>query len=144
MSGLRVQGYASRFGLEDLKGDVVLPGAFADCLSGRLPVRMLFQHEAAEPIGVWDRVEEDATGLFVSGRVLDAGPRGRAAAGLIRAGAVDGLSIGFRTRRSTPRAGGGRRLLDIDLWEVSIVTFPMLREARLTYFSSTPGEGAQG
>ena len=130
---LEVAGYASVFGQADGSGDAVAPGAFAAGLArrGARGIRMLFQHDAAEPVGVWDAIEEDRRGLFVRGRILSAGPRGRATAGLVRAGAVDGLSIGFRTVRSTPRPGGGRTLKEIDLWEVSIVTFPMLASARL-------------
>ncbi|WP_421792263.1 HK97 family phage prohead protease [Hyphobacterium sp.] len=130
---LRIEGYASLFGLADLNKDIVRRGAFARGLQRRgiKGVRMLFQHDAGEPVGVWDEIREDSEGLFVSGRVLMAGPRGRATAELIRQGAVDGLSIGFRTERFAPRSGGGRELQHIDLWEVSIVTFPMLPQARL-------------
>lgn len=130
---LRFSGYASLFDIEDHARDVVRAGAFARSLKARgaAGVRMLFQHDAAEPVGVWDEIREDGRGLYVSGRLLPAGARGRAVIGLVSQGAVDGLSIGFRTRRSAPRPGGGRDLLEIDLWEVSIVTFPMLAQARL-------------
>ena len=92
---------------------------------------MLFQHDATEPVGVWDEITENGQGLYVRGRILSTAPRGKAALGLVAEGAVDGLSIGFRTIRSAPRPGGGRDLLQLDLWEVSIVTFPMLAQARL-------------
>ena len=127
------EGYASLFGEADLNGDIVQRGAFAASLirTGARGVRMLFQHDASEPVGVWDEIREDTRGLFVRGRILQTAPRGRAAAGLVKQGAVDGLSIGFRTRRFSPRSVEGRILLEIDLWEVSIVTFPMLPQARL-------------
>lgn len=130
---LRIEGYASLFGLADLNRDVVEVGAFSRGLRQRgvRGVRMLFQHDAGEPVGVWDEIREDAKGLFVRGRVLAAGPRGKATSAMIREGAVDGLSIGFRTERFSPRTGGGRILQQIDLWEISIVTFPMLPQARL-------------
>ncbi|MEE2527055.1 HK97 family phage prohead protease [Hyphobacterium sp. HN65] len=130
---LRIEGYASLFGFADLNRDVVEAGAFQRALRlrGARGVRMLFQHDAGEPVGVWDEIREDAKGLFVRGRVLAAGPRGKATAALIREGAVDGLSIGFRTEQFTSRPSGGRYLKQIDLWEVSIVTFPMLPQARL-------------
>jgi len=130
---LGVAGYASLFDIEDHGGDVVRSGAFAASLAARGPqgVRMLFQHDAGEPVGVWDELREDGRGLYVRGRILAAAPRGRAALALAGQGAVDGLSIGFRVRRSAPRPGGGRDLLELDLWEVSIVTFPMLPQARL-------------
>ena len=130
---LEIKGYASLFDVLDQGGDIIRPGAFARSLKtrGATCVRMLFQHDAAEPVGVWDEITEDSRGLYVQGRILSAAPRGKAASGLVSNGAVDGLSIGFRTRRSLPRPGGGRYLLELDLWEVSIVTFPMLAQARL-------------
>jgi len=130
-----ISGYASLFGVPDGGGDVVMPGAYAACLAalGRAGrrVRMLWQHEAREPVGVWDEMREDARGLWVKGRVLPDVTRGREALALIRAGAIEGLSIGYRTVRAEPRPGGGRRLYEIELWEVSLVTFPMLAEARI-------------
>jgi HK97 family phage prohead protease len=133
--GMRVEGYASLYGLADRGGDVVQPGAYAASLArlkaeGR-KVKMLWQHDPAQPIGVWDEVREDARGLVVRGRLLPEVARGREAATLIAAGAIDGLSIGYRTKRAE-RDGAGRRLLhELELWEVSLVTFPMLAEARV-------------
>jgi HK97 family phage prohead protease len=133
--GVRIEGYASLFGVPDQGGDVVRAGAYARSLErlraeGRA-VKMLWQHDAAEPIGVWETVIEDARGLRVAGRLLPEVARGREAAALIGAGAVDGLSIGFRTVKSERDAAGRRVLHEIDLWEVSLVTFPMLSEARI-------------
>lgn len=133
--GARIEGYASLFGLPDQGGDVVLPGAYAASLAemagaGR-KVKMLWQHDPAQPIGVWDEVREDAQGLYVKGRLLSDVARGREAMALVGAGAVDGLSIGYRTRRAE-RDGKGRRMLaELELWEVSLVTFPMLPQARV-------------
>lgn len=134
---LEMAGYASLFDEADHAGDIVRRGAFAASLRRRAApgVRMLFQHDAGEPVGVWDVIAEDARGLYVRGRILGDAPRGRAAMALVRHGAVDGLSIGFRTVTARPRPGGGRELLEIDLWEVSIVTFPMLAGARLKVLS---------
>ena len=131
-SDLRISGYASFFGQPDMSGDVVQRGAFAASLlsmNDRLP--MLFGHETAEPIGVWDRLFEDRTGLFVSGRVIGGNSRAERTARLIREGALSGLSIGYRAKRAS-RNGRGRNLLELDLWEVSVVAFPMLRSARIT------------
>ena len=131
----RLKGYASRFGEPDQSGDVVLPGAFAGSLArlkeaGRT-VKFLWQHDPTRPIGTWEQVREDATGLFVAGEVLTDLALGKEAALLIQAGAVDGLSIGYRVVRAEPnRETGGRNLIEIDLWEVSLVTFPMLPTAR--------------
>ena len=94
---------------------------------------MLFQHDPAEPIGVWLGLSEDARGLRARGRLNLAVQRGRELFALMREGAVDGLSIGFRVERASPdRAGGLRRLVALDLWEVSLVTFPLLPGARVT------------
>ncbi len=133
--GSVVAGYASVFGQRDQGDDIVAPGAFAASLArlaeagGR--VRMLWQHDAAQPIGVWDEVREDARGLWVKGRLLTEVRRAREAAALMAAGAVDGLSIGYRTLRTEKLSGGGRKLLELELWEVSLVTFPMLSIARV-------------
>ena len=129
---IEIEGYASVFALADLAGDVVERGAFAASLRARGSVPMLFQHDPGEPVGVWTHLREDSRGLFVRGEILPDGPRGRTVAGLVMRGAVNGLSIGFRTRRSAPRRPRGRALYEIDLWEVSIVTFPMLPQARLS------------
>lgn len=92
---------------------------------------MLWQHDPAHPIGVWDEVREDARGLFVKGRILTDVEKGREAAALIQAGAIDGLSIGYRTKRATKNDKGQRLLTELELWEVSLVTFPMLPTARV-------------
>lgn len=130
---LWIEGYASRFGQADLNDDVVAKGAFRDSLtrSGAGGVRMLYQHQAASVLGVWDALYEDDAGLFVRGRLLGLSPEARTVGGLVRAGAVDGLSIGFRTIRSR-REGRLRVLTAVELWEVSVVTFPMLTSARIT------------
>jgi HK97 family phage prohead protease len=127
----RVEGYASLFEMVDEGGDVVAPGAFAASLARRgRNVKLLWQHDPTQPIGVWETLREDARGLRVSGRLLAEVRRGAEAAALLKAGAVDGLSIGYRVIRSEKTAQGGRRLLEVDLWEVSLVTFPMLPAAR--------------
>ena len=108
-------------------------GAFAASVARRGPggVRMLYQHGERTPVGVWTRIEEDDRGLKVEGRILDVTPEGRMAAALVRAGCLDGLSIGFRAVRAR-RDGRLRVLAEVDLWEVSLVTFPMLPGARFT------------
>jgi len=128
-----ITGSASRWGVADLAGDVVVPGAFAASVARRGPggVRMLYQHGERSPVGVWTRIEEDDRGLRVEGRILDLTPEGRMAAALVRAGCLDGLSIGFRAVRAR-RDGRLRVLAEVDLWEVSLVTFPMLPGARFT------------
>lgn len=133
--GAVIEGYASRFGLPDQGGDIVAKGAFAASLA-RLAakgdkVRMLWQHDPTKPIGVWDEIREDASGLWVKGRLLPEVTLAREAATLIKAGAIDGLSIGYRTIRAEKDQKGRRVLSEVELWEVSLVTFPMLPEAKL-------------
>ena len=136
LEGHRIEGYASVFGLRDKGGDTVLPGAYAGALKRMAArgdkVRMLWQHDPAQPIGIWDEVVEDGHGLRVAGRLLTDVARAREARALLQAGAVDGLSIGYRTLRAEAVPGAGRKLIELDLWEVSLVTFPMQAEARIT------------
>ncbi len=126
MSALRIAGYASVFALPDASGDVVMPGAFAGAAA---PVPLLWQHQPHEPIGFVDSLAEDARGLRITATIVDEGRGGQAAA-LVRAGAMTGLSFGYRVKAASP-ARGGRRLERIELVEVSLVTFPMQREARV-------------
>ena len=135
-----ISGYASVFAKPDLSGDRVMRGAFAASLLtlGGRPLPMLFGHETVEPIGIWDRVFEDGKGLFVSGRIFTGTARADRIARLVTQGALSGLSIGYRVRRNRARVPTGRDLIELDLWEVSIVAFPMLRDARLTVTQSPP------
>ncbi|WP_299030704.1 HK97 family phage prohead protease [uncultured Sulfitobacter sp.] len=133
--GVEIKGYASFFGDVDQGNDVVQKGAYAASLkalrAARRGVKMLWQHDPAQPIGVWDEVREDARGLFVKGRILQSVEKGREAIALIDAGAIDGLSIGYRTVKATKNTKGQRLLQELELWEVSLVTFPMLPSARV-------------
>lgn len=146
--GGRFEGYASLFDRVDLNGDVIAPGAFAASLDRRGPagVKLLFQHSADEPLGFWERLEEDARGLFCVGALMLETAKAREVWALLKAGVVDGLSIGFETRRALrpssaeTRAGAKRRLVEIDLWEVSLVTFPMAPEARVVRIHDDPLE----
>jgi HK97 family phage prohead protease len=129
-----IAGYASLFGRVDLGGDVVAPGAFAASLRRRGAgcIRMLFQHDPSEPIGTWEVVREDARGLYVRGRLTLGVARAREVWALLAQGAVDGLSIGFKAERARRDVRAGvRRLERLDLWEISVVTFPMLPGARV-------------
>ncbi|WP_343036055.1 HK97 family phage prohead protease [Hongsoonwoonella zoysiae] len=134
-NGRIVEGYASLFGIADEGGDIVRAGAFRRSLRrrGAGRVRMLWQHDPARPVGVWEEIREDARGLYVRGRLIPGVAQAEDAARLIASGALDGLSIGFRARRAVrdPRSGL-RRLYEIDLWEISLVTFPQQDFARLT------------
>jgi len=127
-------GYASLFGRVDLGRDVVERGAFAASLKkrGAAGIRMLFQHDPNQPIGRWIDIREDRRGLFVRGQLATGVARAREVLELMRGGGLDGLSIGFRTVRArTDAKSGVRHILEADLWEISVVTFPMLPEARV-------------
>ncbi|QDY70232.1 HK97 family phage prohead protease [Qingshengfaniella alkalisoli] len=142
--GTDIEGYASVFGRVDQGGDIVAKGAYAASLkrmaqSGRR-VKMLWQHDPSQPIGVWDEIREDARGLYVKGRLLGDVARAREAACLIEAGAIDGLSIGYRTLRAGKDDKGRRVLAEVDLWEVSLVTFPMLPDAKVQAKSEPAAE----
>ncbi len=129
-----VEGYASLFGEIDQARDMVMRGAFAATLAARGVHRipMLFQHDPSEPVGVWLELREDHRGLYARGRLIPEVTRARELTSLIEAGAIDGLSIGFRTVKGQidPRSRI-RRLIAVDLWEISIVTFPLLNGARV-------------
>lgn len=138
-----IEGYASVFGNVDSYGEVVEPGAFVDSLvksqrTGR-KIKMLWQHDPHQPIGVWDDLAEDAKGLWVKGRLLvDESPKAREAHGLLKAGALDGLSIGYRTIKTEPKPGkpGVVSLLALDLLENSVVTFAANERARVEVVKS--------
>lgn len=135
LDGHVIEGYASLFGAVDQGGDVVQPGAYTASLNALSTedrsIKMLWQHDPAQPIGVWDEVREDDRGLWVKGRILTDVEKGREAISLLAAGALDGLSIGYRTVKAAKNAKGQRELTQLELWEVSLVTFPMLPQARV-------------
>ncbi|HZW15038.1 MAG TPA: HK97 family phage prohead protease [Brevundimonas sp.] len=134
--GLAIGGYASLWGVADLNGDVVARGAFKASIAaaGARGVRMLHQHDSRSVVGVWDDIREDERGLWVRGRIMDWSAEARFARALSAAGALDGLSIGFRSQRAR-REGRLRVLVEVALWEVSLVTFPMLPAARFSVTS---------
>ena len=130
-----IEGYASLFNVADAGGDTVLPGAFEPSLRtrGARGVRFLFQHDPAQPIGRWLELRETPRGLFVRGEINLEVARGRELESLVRDCAIDGLSIGFRTVLAQRASGkAGRLLRTLDLWEISLVTFPMLAGARIS------------
>jgi HK97 family phage prohead protease len=130
-----IEGYASLFGEVDQARDMVMPGAFTQTLKARglRRIPMLFQHDPAEPVGVWLEIAEDFRGLRARGRLIPDVMRAKELLSLIKAGAIDGLSIGYRTVRGQidPKTRV-RRLYQVDLWEISIVTFPLLNGARVS------------
>lgn len=130
MSGgaLRFAGYAALFDIADAGRDTIRRGAFAKTLaSHRPPLPLYWQHRPDQTIGVIEHVAEDARGLRVIGRIVRPGSR---AALLLAQGAVDGLSFGFRARVARQSAAG-RELIEIDLFEISLVTHPLQHGARV-------------
>ena len=128
------EGYGSVFGNKDLGNDVIEAGAFAKSLKRRKPqnVKLLYQHKSDMPIGVFDEIKEDAHGLVVKGRLALKTQAGAEAYELLKMGALDGLSIGFRVNPkevSYDKRGNKRIIKEVDLMEVSLVTFPMNPQA---------------
>ena len=125
---IRFAGYAALFDIADAGRDTIRRGAFARTLAARgAPLPLYWQHRPDQPIGVIEHIAEDARGLRVIARIDR--PRSRAAQ-LLAAGTVNGLSFGFRARAARHSAAG-RELLDVDLFEVSLVTHPLHPMARV-------------
>jgi Escherichia/Staphylococcus phage prohead protease len=128
-------GYASLFGVTDLGGDSVQPGAFTKSLKSKpaSKVKMLRGHDTSEPIGVWTSIVEDGRGLRATGQLILDTVKGRETYALLKAGALDGLSIGYRTKKETyDRTKKVRMLNELELHEISVVTFPMLPTATIS------------
>lgn len=125
-------GYGSVFGVKDAYDEIVVPGAFSESIEQRKPA-LLWQHRSGEPIGVYEEVREDSVGLHLKGKLALKTTRGAEAYELLRMNALSGLSIGFVTREdSFDQKTGIRTLKKVDLWEVSLVTFPANDAARIT------------
>lgn len=140
-----IEGYGSVFGNVDHGGDKVMPGAFIEGLAagkraGRT-VKMLWNHDPSQPIGVWEDLAEDAKGLWGKGRLVMEVPKARETHALMKAGAISGLSIGYRTKSSEPD-GAVRVLKAVELYEISPVTFPMNDRARVTSVKSEACDAA--
>lgn len=137
-----IEGYGSVFGNEDSYGDVIAKGAFDDSIkahkaAGTMPA-MLWQHDSESPIGVWESMSEDANGLKLTGRIAVDTAKGKDAYALLKMGALNGLSIGFMSKEwSYDEASQIRTLTAIDLWEVSVVTFPANKQATVTQVKSS-------
>ncbi len=133
-------GYASIFDTVDGQKDIIRPGAFSRTLGEKSHnIKLLWQHKADEPIGVLNRIREDVKGLYVEGRLLLDVQRAREAYALLKSGAINGLSIGYSVREFEFDSDSGiRTISDMDLWEVSLVTFPANSEAGITAVKDNP------
>lgn len=139
-------GYGAVFGNVDWYNDVILHGAFQKSLQrweekGKMPP-VLWNHNDGEPIGVYTNIYEDEKGLFVEGRLLiDDVPRAKSTHALLKAGAIDGLSIGYKTKKANQQTNGIRELIELDLGEISIVTMPANEESLITSVKSKLEDG---
>ncbi len=127
----QIEGLAAGYGNVDAGGDIVMPGALARSLTTRKSVPMLMYHDQTRPAGVWTDFAESPGGLIIKGQISMSSQIGREAYGLVRDGAIGGLSIGYRTVREQ-LVGKTRQLLELALYEVSLVTIPMNERAVIT------------
>lgn len=133
-----IEGYASLYNIADSEGDVIAPGAFEASLrawaqAGRQPP-LLWQHDVTQPIGIWQLIKSDSTGLFVRGQLfIHEIAKAAEAYALLKRGALSGLSIGFQLVEAARDAKRGAHILRrINLFEISLVTFPALEAARVS------------
>ncbi|OYW60384.1 MAG: peptidase U35 [Bosea sp. 12-68-7] len=125
-----ITGLAWPFGSADRVGDEIAPGAFK---SAAAPLPLLFAHDPKQALGAWTGLVETAQGLEVRGQLLvNDVPRAKEVRALVKAGGIDGLSIGFITKKAVARKGGGRLISSLDLVEISLVSVPMHPGARVT------------
>jgi HK97 family phage prohead protease len=125
-------GYASVFNLIDAHKDIVKKGAFANTLhDSKLgsEIKLLWQHKQDEPIGYFTKIIEDEIGLYVEGKILLQLERGKEAYALLKSGAIEGLSIGYAVKDYEIDDSGIRIINQLDLYEISLVTFPANPEA---------------
>lgn len=138
-------GYGAVFGNVDGGGDVLLSGAFTETLANlkttqrKMPV--LWQHSPHEPIGVYKTLRQDDYGLFVEGELATKTSRGKDAYELLKIGAVSGMSIGYSLSEAPTYDRDVRKLEKVDLWEISLVTFPMNDLARIEHVKAALGRG---
>jgi len=131
------EGYASVFNNKDLGNDVIRRGAFLESISERSPkgIKLLYQHKSDEPIGVIDSLEEDTKGLKIKGRLAMGTQKGKEVFELMKIGALDSMSIGYRLKpdgyKYDPK-DKKRIIKSVDLMEISLVTFPMNPKAKVT------------
>ena len=137
-----VEGYGSVFGVKDSYSDVIEKGAFQKSIQAHRDAKsmpaLLWQHDAAQPIGIWTDMVEDGNGLKLKGKLAMDTVKGKEAHALLKMGAINGLSIGFLTKQANfDEKTEVRTLKEVELWEVSLVTFPANTEARVTQVKST-------
>lgn len=129
--GRKFAGYASMFGGVDSYGDTIVKGAYEKTLSEReRPIQMRWNHHGPV-IGKWTQIKEDDYGLYVEGELTEGHSGANDAYALIKHGAIDGMSIGFRLNDSE-MVEGVHYLKEIDLVEISLVETPADLGAKVT------------
>ena len=133
-----IAGYASVFGVLDSQNDVIVKGAFKSIETDN--VKLLWQHDASMPIGVIKSLSEDEYGLKFEAEINNKVEAGREASELIKQKAICGLSIGFSINSSNYNEKGMRVISDLNLAEISVVTFPANNQAEITYVKNRGNE----
>lgn len=137
-----IEGYGAIFGNVDKYNDIIEQGAFRNNLLEKSAneVKMLWQHNSREPIGVWDEIREDSKGLYCKGHILIDTTKGSDVYKMLKGGAISGLSIGYNVVKSSKEeienSEDIRKLKEVELWEISIVTFPANVLANITSVKS--------
>ena len=131
------EGYGSVFNNKDLGNDVIKYGAFSESIKSKKPkqIKLLYQHKTDEPIGVIDSLEEDSRGLKIKGRLAMKTQKGKEVYELMKMGALDSMSIGYRLSPDDSKYSDKlkkRTIANLDLMEISMVTFPMNPKAKIT------------
>jgi uncharacterized protein len=140
LNGFRIKGYASVFNVVDNHNDLINKGAFQDSIKrhteeGR--IKFLWQHSHVEPIGVIEELYEDEVGLYLKASINNNTQLGKEVISLIHQKAINGLSIGFKVTDFEYEASGVRIIKKLELWEISIVTFPANEHAQISSFENT-------
>lgn len=126
-------GYASVFNVKDAAGDIILPGAFTECLLSNPNIKLLWQHKYDVPIGIVQKLYEDQYGLFMEAYIITELDKGKEVSTLLKYNAINGLSIGFKMQDYF-YGKDARYIKKALLWEISIVTFPALSAAQINTF----------
>ncbi len=124
-------GYASVFNFTDSAGDLILSGAFTETLKENRQIKLLWQHDATQPIGIITKISEDTKGLYIEGKIMTDLAKGKEALDLMSLGVIDSLSIGFQVEDFFYN-NSVRYIKKLKLWEISIVTFPANIKAKIT------------
>lgn len=129
------EGFASTFGNVDSDNDVITSGAFTDSIKKRMP-KMLYQHDMRQPIGVYTDIKETSSGLMVKGKVSNTA-QGKDIITLLKDGVIDSMSVGFVTNDYDYDNKTNIRIIkSLELYEISLVTFPANEQAKITNVKS--------